>query len=300
MRFKSIIEENIPCWYELSWQKNKPAIILRIHQDFIENFVSEIKTSPLEWPMVISLMEKLKLTDFSGDFQEDIGFSKVFKRKGEKDGFVEFLITIPRIEKKTNKECHSCNGLGKEREPLEGECYWCRGTGKEYIHDWHLAEAISASFTIFTVVLSSSFSKKETSSPFPQLLTVETMTTRDTTGGSLWGVISIPLRNWLALLKDGDNLPEVAQATKTAYGHMFGELHHFSKYSFRAYSRGDGGFLIDCPGSASGLHPADWNRPKGKGYEFSCHNVDSSAQQITLLAGLAALHDKARREIKAY
>ena len=102
-----------------------------------------------------------------------------------------------------------------------------------------------------------------TPSPFPQLLTVETMTTRDTAGGSLWGVISIPLRNWLALLKDGDNLPEVAQATKSAYGHMFSELGHFSKYSFRAYSRGDGGFMSAptvAPDSVPG--PGHWRKAR--------------------------------------
>lgn len=30
-------------------------------------------------------------------------------------------------------------------------------------------------------------------------------------------------------------------------------------------------------------------------YEFSCNNIDTFAQQLTLLAGLAALHDKIRK-----
>lgn len=299
--FKWIIRENIPCWYELSWQEKPLAIILRIHRDFIENFVAEMKTLPQDWPVVKSLMEEFKLTDFGGDFRQDIGFSKVFKHRGEKDGFTEFLVAIPKIEKKTDKKCPNCNGLGKEKEPYERECLWCKGTGKVYIMDWRLARAVSASFTVFTSMLSVGFCKKDTSAPFPQLLTVKTITGRDMHGGSLSGEVSIPLRNWLASLKDGTNLLEVSQATKMTYGHMFvGGLRHFSEYYFRAYARENGGFIIDCPGDACGLHPSGWNRPEGQGYEFSCHNVDTPAQQITLLAGLAVLHEKARREIKTY
>ena len=85
--FRWITEEDIPCWYGLSWREKEPAIVLRIHKDFIENLDVEIQNSPI----VQSLINDFNFGEFSGDFEGDIGFDKVFKRIGEKDGFIEFL-----------------------------------------------------------------------------------------------------------------------------------------------------------------------------------------------------------------
>jgi len=80
---------------------------------------------------------------------------------------------------------------------------------------------------------------------------------------------------------------------------MFNGLGSFDEYDFRAYVRNDkGGLVFDCPpGNACGIYPSNWDMDKGRGYKFNCHNVDNAAQQITLLAGLATLHDYARKEI---
>ena len=57
--------------------------------------------------------------------------------------------------------------------------------------------------------------------------------------------------------------------------------------------------MFDCPGNACGIHPTEVDlRYDLGGYEFSCHNVDSPAQQMALIVGLAALHDMARKEMK--
>jgi hypothetical protein len=73
------------------------------------------------------------------------------------------------------------------------------------------------------------------------------------------------------------------------------------KYSFRILRLESGGLCIDCPGDACGIHPdtyAEYDIKEGRGYKFTCHNVDTPMQQITLIAGLAALHDCTRKEIK--
>lgn len=289
-----IVRDIISCWYELSFQQEPAAIILRIHQDFIENFLAKVKNPPEEWPIVKSFLQGLGFTGFSGDFQKDIGFESLLKRKGEKDGFIEFLAVVPEVEKESGKKCRDCRGLGKK---YGSECFMCRGTGKECIMDWRLADAISASFSVFTTVLHNSSNQKDTSAPFPQLLTVDTTTSQGMDGGSLSGEVSIPLCNWLIGLKENALFPEVSQATKAAYYHMFLNRCRLDYY-FRAYVRENGRFIIDCPGDACGLHPCDWDATNGNGYEFTCYNVDTSAQQITLLAGLAALHDKARKEMQ--
>lgn len=45
--FKILTQDDIPCWYEISWRKSIPAIVLRVHQDFIKN--TKPKTTSLIW-----------------------------------------------------------------------------------------------------------------------------------------------------------------------------------------------------------------------------------------------------------
>ena len=206
----------------------------------------------------------------------------------------EFFIKIPKVKKTTNEKCSHCNGSGKN-DDLDEDCFFCDGTGKDYIMDWRLAETISASFTVLTKLLWNC--KTDTSAASPQLLTVDTTTREGMHGGSLDGKISIPLRIWLSSFNSRTEIPEVVQAMITAYDQMLG-LRDFHIFNFRFYVRDNGKFIADCPGDACGIHPSNWYAEKGKGYEFSCHNVDTPMQQITLLSGLATLHDKARKEIK--
>lgn len=296
MKFRRVFLENIPCWYELAWQKKTPAIILRVHKDFI-------KTVPVlseKNPLIGKLMKDFQFSSFSGGFDRNFGFNNTlfegtFEYTGEKDEFTEFLIRIPKVKVKTHENCRYCGGSGYEEES-DRECLHCDGTGIKYDYKWQPANAVSASFTIF-FWLANHPDKEDTSAPFPQLMTVETITREGMHGGSLSGEISIPLRKWLISLGDGVNIPEMLQAMKKAYAQMLG-VHNFDEFHFRVDVRENGGFIADCPGDACGVHPSSWYMQKEEGYEFSCHNVDNPVQQITLLSGLAALHDKARREIK--
>jgi hypothetical protein len=54
-----------------------------------------------------------------------------------------------------------------------------------------------------------------------------------------------------------------------------------------------GGLIIDCPGDACGINPSGWSQiSPDRGYKFGCHNVDTPAQQLILLIGLAVLHQE--------
>lgn len=211
---KDIIHQNIPCWYELSWRKTQPAIILRIHNDFTR----EIREISPNAPIVEGFMQMFKFTNFIGDLTDDFGFDKTLKHRREKNGFLELVAEIPKVERLTNKKCHSCNGSGRDIY-RNGDCLFCEGTGKEYALDFHSAEALSASLTILTLLLR--LRKEETSVSFPQLLTVETITGNDINAGSLWGEVSIPLRQWLSSLEGNNPIPEMVEAMKTAYTKMF-------------------------------------------------------------------------------
>jgi hypothetical protein len=299
--FRWIIRENIPCWYELAWDKKKPAIILRAHQDFIE----AITPIPREAHLIKWLTEKFKFQEFNGDLKGNFGFngSVLQKPNKVKNGFLEYIITIPKIKVETGNHCEDCNGSGRDffaqtYGENDRKCPYCNGSGKEHIYNWHLAYAVSASLNVFFSI--SRYPERETSAPFSQLMLLDTITDTDMHGGSLGGEFSIPLTQWLAsIYKDANTpVPEISQAMKIAYKHMFNGLRSFEKYDFNASVRTNrGGLVSNCPGNACGIHPEDWNMDKKRGYKFSCHNVDTPVQQITLLAGLAALHDRARKEM---
>jgi len=293
-RIKNIICDVLPCWYEFSWREIlPPAIILRVHKDFIEE-TRERKIN-FENPMIWGLKQQFKFESFVGDFDKDFGFNGVFLRKGEAGEFIEFIIPIPKV-KKEGGHCDSCGGSGKNEELLHGECLMCFGSGKKYVYNWKTPRAISASLNIFSTL--ASFPERETQAKFPQLMTVNVATREGMHGGSLSGECSIPFAKWAEKFYRGERnfVPEVLEAMKSSYHHMFG-LSEFEVHDFYAHMN-NGFFFTSCPGNACGLHATSQRLQEDRGYEFSCHNIDTPMQQITLLAGLAALHDKARKEMK--
>lgn len=288
---KEVYRDNMPCWYELSWQKTKPAIKLLVHKDFIKN----TKIVRQDAPIVTDLEKEFGFAHFVGDFNGNFGFDDAFIHDGETKEFVKFIIEIPKIKKKTGN-CSYCNGSGQNKE-LGTKCFYCNGNGNEYIFDYKSAYTISASFTVFSTL--SRFPEKETSSSLLQLMRVSTTTGREMHGCFLGGEFSVPLCNWMDSLREkGESrILEMTKAMQLAHEIMIG-LEAY-EYRFRASVDYEGGWLnVSCPGNACGLNPEHMGPQKGKGYKFIDHNVDSPAQQIELIAGLAALHDKARKEMK--
>jgi len=294
-----ISRELTPCWYELSWKnegdfKKYPALVLRIHQDFIKTLPS----IPADAPIVNSYRENFELNHFEASLENNFGFDNALRNTGQHGEFTEFDIFIPVVYKLTGRKCPECRGRKKNRYS-GGECFYCEGTGKEHIFDWRAGEAIAATIAILFLLLSHHRDKK-TSWLAPQLLTVQTMVKRDIHGGSLWGQYSQPLVQWFSAFPPHTRIPEMEKAMQTAYEHIMGKKDYIREYDFRASVDYAGGWLnVSCPGDACGLNPnhgSEYEMKRGIGYEFSCHNVDNLAQQLTLLAGLAALHDRARAE----
>jgi len=294
MNIKSIIDENMPCWYELSFleTENVPSIIFRLHRDFV-GYIKEKKIDFNNSFIAKSLKEEFELKDFLSDFDGDIGIGGVLKFLGVKDEFYEFETKVPKIKIDGGK-CSSCDGLG-ERELFNDICPSCKGTGIGYIIDCEKIINFSASYTIMSGFLSGWGKENTSSSKLPQLFSLHTILRRGDHGSSLNGEISIPLKTWImSSAKRGTEMPEVVSAMRKTYRKMMGPGDYFSIY---AYWDDSGHFYTQCPGNACGLCSADFTE-KGKGIKFNCHNVDLPEQQFTLIAGLAALHDRARKEIK--
>lgn len=245
---RNIIYRDLPCWYELSFDPTRPAILLRLHNDYISNaLVMSDRT-----PIVDHLAQKLKLGHFSGDYNGDLGFNGALRNQRKVGDFTEYVVD--------------------PQQPF----------------------AASASLTALGVLLDKC--NEDTSSQMPQLLTVKTETRYGMFGGSLSAKISNPFRMWLSSYSGRNTMPEALRSMMLAYGQMVG-LHSPDKFYFETRLGENGGLILNCPGNACGILPAYNSMSEGRGYELTCHNVDNYVQQLTLIAGLAVLHDIARKEI---
>lgn len=285
--FKTILHETLPCWHELSWENEGPILVLRVH----ESYADTLRINP-DAPIVLGFQKTLDLGDFEGDLRGDFGFNEALKNQGEKDGFYEFAIELPTIKVTTDRACDRCDGTGRDAD-YDESCILCEGGGKKFRYDWRRADEISTSLSILTLRLP--YYDHDVPTAFPQLMTFETSAGHR--NSSLHGEIGIPFQRWLASFPDNTWFPGAVAAMETAYKKMFGpHVGMVAQHSFEMRPQ-NGGLITSCPGEGCGINPAGWNFREGKGYEFSSHNVDTPAQQLTLLAGLAALHDIARREI---
>ena len=287
-----LIRDRLPRWYGISWREANPAILLSIHRDFLADFP---KIKP-DAPEVLARVQEFGFSLFDGSSQPYFGFDQCLTRQEGNGEFVEFVAPLPIVCKETDRPCQNCEGSGNDTL-RDGKCLYCNGRGTEEEYTWRGAFAISASLNLFFRL--ACFPEKRTSAAAPQLLTVRLHTARGMHGGELGGMYGIPLAEWLRSQPLHTGIPEMVRAMKAAYGHMLGasRVNEYNEYSFRAAIDHQNGWLsVDCPGDACGLNPVRSPEP-GRGYELSSHNVDTPAQQLTLLAGLAALCDRVRRDL---
>lgn len=287
-----IMRKDMPRRYGLSWIQHPPQIVIKIHNDFADR----MRIISADAPIVTMFKEMFGFKRFTGTIRADFGFEGVM-RAGPEDnnGFISLSVLIPVIDALTDEPCEECGGSGFADPELWGDghtCLYCNGKKRKNFVDWHTANAISASLNTLFCILSLG-AKVKTSCGALQLLivTLETVRNAGGSGYPLGGYYSKVLADWLS----GSGvrpISEMVQAMRVAYARMFGPEPDYGFGRFRASVDYDTGWLnTDCPGNACGLHPEYPSVKKGEGYEFGSHNVDSPMQQLTLLAGLAALHD---------
>jgi len=243
-------------------------------------------------------LAQLGLTSFSGELKEGLlfGFNGAVV-VGAWDGDVLPLIApVPTLERQGAKCTYCDQSSGEESRP----CASCGGTGWERRYDHSPAFAVAATFSLL-LEMAMGFGEESEQEviTWPRQL-LEVHTTVDTSGFhacSLGGTYSRLLVGWLERLALNESeLAEVSSAMQASYRKMLpflGSLEWSNEFRTNLYEGGR--FHISCPGDACGLDPCD-EPVSGRGYKFAPHNVDTPAQQLTLLAGLAALSDRAVAE----
>lgn len=290
---KILTRDLIPCWYELGFLESPtPAILLRVHKQFAQaeelfecaNFFRKIQRN-------LDLKE-----EFETEFGKNLGFGGCLKYKGSQGRFYEYEVPIPQVHLVADKECERCKGSG-QHEFLDRACFHCAGTGKQTDYDPTPAYLICASLCGLTNGYLS-HTETYTSEWSLQLLELQTGCRKEMDGSAFSGMLSRPVADWLRSQPSGVQIPEMNTAMIACWSRLEGGLKEHEKYGFHvSIDPRDGALHASCPGNGCGFDPHYHGIRPEQGYKIMSHNVDTPMQQLTLLAGLAVLHDLVRKEI---
>lgn len=163
--------------------------------------------------------------------------------------------------------------------------------------DYRLGFAVSANLKLLFSCLS--FAESDPEATEKQLAHIS----MDTRRGSapIAAYLGISLMPWLHAQPDNYHNPEIEGIMLAVYHHLRGGNKYPSQ--FEAWFRQPKWVNFSCPGNACGLDPTSYHigeeEPVNKkGYKLLPHNLDSVDQQLTLLAGVAAMIEQASKDLK--
>lgn len=255
-----ILEKDVPVRYQIGVGEPGRSLLLSVHPQAVDDFLYMLIKPELP-PVISQIQRELTLPDFIRPLADTWGFGSVLQSRLREDGWNSWECDLPKL----------------------------RNPGKFGVN-WEIAYATSATLNMFFRFLGSL--KLEIYSALPQLMDINLITQTGDHGGSISITLGKAILPYLASKSDGSS-PQIEESMRSAYDYMFGRE---SFGHFRAYFRESRYIHLDCPGDACGLDPSHMASPsKDKGYKLLPHNVDSPLQQLTLLMGVAALHDEARK-----
>lgn len=285
--FKLLPYETLPCWSKLTWTPSPPAISCFVHRDIISVLDSMTDSDPRiqHYSKYGTFVNEPTRWGINGTLARfPVSFS----------GFTEFQAKLPQVKRQSQKPCPECGGIKSKEQSFE-RCFSCYGKGHTHSYDHSVSRAISASFTILTHFINWIPKERDTKSKQIQLITAN-LAVMD---GQypLSGECSKEFAQWLRSKKEYEEFPDATKATRVSWKRFFNQVDKLDRHRLLAIALSDGRFLISCPGDACEIASDSIYIRKDMGHEFNCHNMDSSMQQLTLLAGLAALEMQARKEL---
>jgi hypothetical protein len=285
--------ENMPRWYTLTVEAESGFPCVRIYDDILKGL-------PTFRPEIIAhVRQEIHLDEKTFPYQdrpaETFGFGNSLQQIGSANGQTTYRLNLPIIRRNTDETCEECNGT-KERHGCD--CHYCSATGRKSVIDWKEALALSASMVVFMELLESAHETLRDHTPNEQqILTLNLMVRLGQHGGSLYGRYSPHFIKFLKSYGEDVDFELAKKAMKRVNRYMWQsrkpEDDHYDMFRMRAWQNLPGNLILDVPGDACGIHPSPFvhDIPDGEGDEFTCHNVDSSLQQLTLVTGLAAMCD---------
>lgn len=278
--------QEVPCWYELSFlDHNPPVLVLKIRKEFLAENI--LRRSTLE---VERLQKEFGFGKFEFSRSKGFGFKWSFKAVGERDRFAEFAVTVPQIESTVPVGCIDCNYTGVDVLNSLEKCKSCRASRKKLQIDMHKAREISGSLAVIMRFLAKG--KNQTQSESKQLLTLLLVCRKGMGGGEINAQFSSGLEKWLISQPHGV-LDKVSQAIVKAWDRLYLNTGKVRLDGCLGRITSSKSLLLTCPGNCEWIYPP--SEPEFLEEEGDADTVDTPAQQIAILCGLAALHDLARK-----
>lgn len=290
---ETVMSKPMPRWYGLSWDAAETAIRVQIRRDvsFPQGALDPANNHRIQ-------RFKQRFGFYRFEFENDLtgirfGFNRALVViNNPSSEYVEFKGRLPRVRRLSRRKCLACGG--EKRERIGGTCITCNGTGRDFDLYLRYSHALSASIDVLLGPLE--YNKFETSAGDPQLLTVHLPMWDE--GAAIGGMVSSALHRWARQYPPSTRFGDVEEAMKVADARMMGESRALTTGRFRAEIYSDKHhFTLDRFGGG-GVWGGPDDDPGDRGYEFYSKDVHTSVDQLTFLAGLAALHDRANREIR--
>lgn len=262
--------ENSPRWFALSFKGGKrPAIRITVWKNCVDQ-LTKVLAAHRGVPETIA---SWGLESWECGEREGFGFDRVVCPKGLQDGYLVLEAAL-------------------SREKV-------------------VATAVSMQYLLNTLQHLPMFCKEILATEFTpdytrrQLMTLECALLRNMnlSAAPLGGVVAPIFTDWVESISARGRLLEVEEAmwltwnalSEYGVGKEKGP-NPFPSFSSRVGEKGS--FFISCIGNACDVGTYEWwESESGEGHELACHNLDSPLQQLSLLAGLAKMHDLARRDI---
>ncbi len=259
--------DNKPTVYDLGVGVGSKSLTISIHNEVLAN-IQDLLSKPTI-PLLASLRKQLQLPEFI--------------RLGEQPlwGFGPVLGNLP--SKKDNYSLVEC------QLPIVNKTVDFRKA------NWETAYATSATLNLLFSYLETLDDIEIPDNGFYQLVHAQLLTAEGMHGGSLFVTLAKTLMPWLASQPNESGSRNIGNVMKLAYEHMVGHNNIFDQSDFRVWFRQPKWVNLSVPGNACGLDPTDYYDRQGEGYRLSPHNVDSPVQQLTLLMGVAAICESARK-----
>jgi len=283
--------DRIPRRYHLRWDSNHGVIVIQVHRDCL-HFVKVISKDAPWVQNIIQTHDLDTLFDsFSGDLSgNSFGFNNTLQKINEAGEYLEFQVSLPQIKIPTCFECQECAGTGKEIDGYrEGDkCLRCDGEGIRSVYDWRSAYTVTSSLGLLFTVLDFD---EETSAKESQDVTISVIARHGDHGSSIDGYFGVDFLDYISsnpfelkrvILKN------VLEAMASSQEKMFLDGLAHARGEIRV-DHSSSSIGLTVPGDACGINTGFHERRPGEGREFTCHNVDSPLQALTLLAGLASL-----------
>ena len=285
MSLLQIEGENQPTVYELSVGTENKSLIISVHNK-VYSKLQEMLLGLNSRPWFLS--EELNLPQFimPGDDWPWWEFGPVASRvPDQRNNFTSLEVILPRVVRYP-PGYELAKALNLQKEPWE-ENYDYTLWHPEV--NWDFAHAVSATLT----VLFKSLSIVDVPSTLqkPQLVEVDMYTKLGNNPISV--VLGKALLPYLHTQQNNSYHQNSENVMETAYTYMMGKNEYPALNRFEVWFRENRWVNLTCPGDRCGLDPNGYYNTD-QGYEIYSHNVDSVAQQLTLLMGIAAIHQEAR------